>query len=152
MEARTKGLLTLFGVMTAAIIALVIALAWQQHVHANQVVALQNQLAEKDKTLEIQKGLYTKLTEQTKNIQGTLDSRDTQVKELEDQVKKAKQQLLDATQLVITWKKNYEGLAKATQTPVPIDPKNPPTNPIEIAKGREKVDFHEDFGYIKVDG
>jgi hypothetical protein len=152
MDARDKVLVTLFGVLTAAIVALVLALAWQNHVHQKEVTALQNSLAEKDKTIEVQKGLYTKLTIQTQNIQGTLNQKDVQVKELEDQVLKQKQQLLDATQLVLTWKKNYEGLAKATQTPVPIDPKNPPTNPIEIAKGREKVDFHEDFGYIKVDG
>jgi len=152
MEARTKALVILFGVMTAAILALVLALAWQIQQHQKAVLKLQNELAEKDKTIEVQKNLYTKLTLQTQNVQGTLDKRDAQVKELEDQINKNKQQLLDATTLVATWKKAYEGLANATQTTVPPDPKNPPSNPVDVAKGREKVDFHEDFGYIKVDG
>jgi hypothetical protein len=152
VDARTKALAILFGVMTAAIFALVIALAWQSHQHQVAVTQLQNELATRDKTIEVQKNLYTKLTVQTKDIQGTLDQRDKEVKLLEEQIKKQGQELLNASSLVVSWKKAYEGLAKATQTHVDPDPKNPPTNPVEIVKGREKVDFHQDFGYIGVDG
>lgn len=146
MDAATKVRITVFGVMVAAILALVLALAWNIQQHQKQVTQLQNDLAEKDKTIEVQKGLYTKLALQTQNVQGTLDQRDAQVKELTDQIKKQKQEILDATQLTLTWKKAYEGLANATETHV-----DPPKGQPATA-GREKVDFHEDFGAIKVDG
>ena len=141
----------LFLVMGGAIIALVLALAWTNHQHQKQVAQLQNEMAEKDKTIEVQKGLYTKLTVQSENVKNVLNQKDQQVRELLDQINKQKQDLLDASSLVVTWKKAYEGLAKATQTHVPPDPKDPPKDPTAVA-GRDKVDFHEDFGYIKVDG
>lgn len=139
----------LFGTMLAAIVGLVLALAWTNHQHQKQVAQLQNEMAMKDKTIEVQKGLYTKLTIQSEEIKNVLDSKDKQVQELLDQIKKQKQDLLSASTVVASWKKAYEGLAKATQTEVPPDPTKPV---VAGAKPREKVDFHEDFGYIGVDG
>ncbi len=120
--------------------------AWYKHSYDKRITQLQNEMAEKDTTIEVQKGLYTKLTVQSENVKGVLDQKDVQVKELENQINKQKQQLLDATTLVASWKKAYEGVANATETTVPPDPKKP------LEATREKVDFHQDFGYVKVDG
>lgn len=151
MTIGEKLLLGLVGGLTALLLCGLVFHTCSVRSYQKQLVSAQNRAAELDKTLEVQKGLYTKLTVQTKDVQSTLDQKDQQVKELEDQAKKAHQQLLDASTLVVQWKKAYEGLAQATQTHVPIDPTKPSPEPTSVA-GREKVDFHEDFGYIKVDG
>jgi uncharacterized coiled-coil protein SlyX len=114
--------------------------------YESRLAEAQNQVAERDRTIEIQKGLYTKLTVQSKDVQGSLDQKDAQVRALEDQIKKSKQELLDASTVVVMWKKAYEGLANASQTTVPPVAGKPP------GPTREKVDFHEDFGYVRVDG
>jgi hypothetical protein len=144
-DQLTKYLI--LGLMLALVV-MGLGAAWYKHAYDKRITQLQNEMAEKDKTIEVQKGLYTKLTVQSENVKGVLDQKDTQVRELEDQIKKQKQDLLNASTVVASWKKAYEGLAKATQTEVPADP----TKPALVGKTREKVDFHEDFGYIGVDG
>lgn len=138
-----KLVLGLVGVMGVTLVVLVLVFSHTTSSNRAQLLALQNQIAERDRTIEVQKGLYEKLAVQTKDVKGTLDQKDVQVRELEDQVKKQKQDLLDASAVIVQWKKAYEGLANATQTNVP--------STTQVAS-REKVDFHEDFGYIKVDG
>lgn len=145
-DQLTKYLI--LGLMLALVV-MGLGAAWYKHSYDKQITQLQNEMAEKDKTIEVQKGLYTKLTVQSEDIKGVLDQKDQQVKELLNQISKQKQDLLNASTVVASWKKAYEGLAKATQTDVPPDPTKPA---VAGAKPREKVDFHQDFGYIGVDG
>jgi len=109
-----------------------------------ELARLRNEAASKDQTIEIQKGLYTKLVIESDNIKSLLDSKDLQIKELLGQVKKNDEDLLTANQLVVQWKKAYEGLATANQTHVePTQPGQP---------GRDRVSFNKDFGMIGVKG
>src|SRR5579872_1178800 len=87
-------------------IVLAIALAFfalyhtfNSHNLQKQIIDLQNQAALKDKTIEEQKGLYEKLTVQTNNVQNLLNSKDTQIAELEAQAKKDDEQLSNATSI-----------------------------------------------------
>lgn len=137
----------ILGLMLAVVV-MGLGAAWYKHAYDKRITQLQNEMAAKDKTIEVQKGLYTKLTIQSENVKSFLDQKDQQVKALEEQIKKQKQDLLSASTVVASWKKAYEGLAKATQTEVPPDPAKPELG----GKTRQKVDFHQDFGYIGVDG
>lgn len=109
-----------------------------------EMARLRNEAASKDQTLEVQKGLYTKLSLESDDLKSLLNSKDVQIQELLSQVKKSKEDLLTANQLVVQWKKAYEGAANANQTHVdPVDPGKP---------GRDKVTFDKDFGMIGVKG
>lgn len=109
-----------------------------------ELVRLRNESASKDQTIEVQKGLYTKLTLESGNLKSLLDTKDQQIKDLVAQVKQGKEDLLAANQLVIRWKKAYEGAANAHQDPVPpVTPGQP---------GRDRVTFDKDFGMIGVKG
>lgn len=146
MEIETKILKYCLTGVVALGLVLGAGFVLKQRAYEKRILELQNEAAAKDKTIEVQKNLYTKLSLQSNDVKGTLDQKDAQVKELEDQIKKQKQQLLDATSVSVQWKKAYEGLASnATETTVP-----PGEKPGD--KQREKVDFHQDFGYIGVDG
>jgi hypothetical protein len=115
---------------------------------------LQNESALKDKTIEEQKGLYEKLTLQEQNVQSVLDSKDPQIKELEAQLKATKQQALTATQVALTWKKAYEGAAKATQSTVssPSAVTTGPSSSGTTSLSRERVDFNQTYDFLGVTG
>lgn len=150
-DARATAYKYLLFVVMGFLVVGVCGASFYRCSYEKRIAKLQNDMAEKDKTIEIQKGLYTRLTVQTEGIKDTLDKKDEQVKSLLDQVKKQKQELLTATSVVVQWKKAYESLATATQTTVPADPMKLPKDG-EATVNREKVDFHKDFGYLNVDG
>lgn len=115
-------------------------------------VDLLNQVALKDKTVEEVKGVYEKRALEEHNVQAVLDAeKDQQLVALKDQLKKAGEQLDNATSVGLKWKQAYEGLATATEKPVP-DPT--PAKPGVTLAGREEVDFDKDFsnGFIHVSG
>ncbi len=116
---------------------------WQNQ---KEMQRLRNEAASKDQTLEVQKGLYTKLTLESDDLRKLLKSKDEQVQALLAQVKKDKEELLAANQLVVTWKGAYEALFDATQ--IHEDP--PPDQP--DAPGRDRVTFMKDWGAIVVSG
>lgn len=114
---------------------------WQ---NGKELARLRNEAAAKDQTIEVQKGLYTKLTLESDNLNKLLNTKDEQIQSLVTQVKKDKEQLLAANQLVVTWKKAYEALFDANQTH-----EDPPT---PGGPGRDKVSFVKDWGAIVVSG
>lgn len=138
---RFKNYLLL--VMMALLLGMAGYVLYQQRKHIGEVTALQNSLAEKDKTIEIKEGLYHKLTLQNRDLMAFLDKKDKQVASLADELKKKKQELLTTTSLVISLKKEIELLADGTQTEVPSEDGKP---------SRTKVEFRHDFGFVKVDG
>lgn len=108
----------------------------------SEAVDLRNQIAARDKTIEIQKDVYTKLTIQTDDIKNLLDSKNSEVSRLEGELKQNGQQLLNANQVALKWKKAYEASVSGTQTEVPGKDGNI----------RKQVDFNKDFGIINVKG
>lgn len=133
-----------FFVLLALLVVLLIGGAIQKHRYEAQLAELRNAVAMKDKTIEVQKDVYSKLTIETDNLKATLDTKDQEVKSLLKQLQKTGQDLLDVNQLVIQWKKAYEGLADSTQTNVPPSAPGSPQ--------RKRVDFKKDFGAIAVSG
>lgn len=111
-----------------------------------EMARLRNEVALRDQTIEVQKGVYTKLSLETEDIKKLLNSKDEQVKGLLEQIKKNKEDLLSANQLVVKWKKAYEGAVAANQTEVPADPNTPGS------VARKKVTFQKDWGMIGVSG
>lgn len=133
----------LFGLMLA-ICGAIIWGAIKKHNYEKQILQLQNTIASNSKTVEDQKGLYEKLTIQTGDLKSLLNAKDTQIQELNNQVKQDKDQLVSVTTSVVTWKKAYEGLANAKETTVPPTGTN--------TASRERVDFDAKFGYIEASG
>jgi cell division protein FtsL len=152
MELKDKLILVLLGLVVLMAGVGAVTVTWQRHVDRKLTVDLQNQLAAKDKTLEEQKGLYTKLTLQESNVQSVLDSQDKQIQELKEQLKSSGQQLLDATQTSLTWRHAYEGIAKSTQSTVVSPPTGPGSTGTGTSVSRARVDFDETFDYIGVTG
>lgn len=143
---QISGKTLLYG-MVALMVLLgcgAIYVAAKKQAYEKSIIELQNQIAERDKTIEVQKGVYEKLTLQLNDLKGALDQRDAQVRALEDDLKKKKEELLDATTVAINWKKAYEAEVKGHQSDVPPVKPGDPT--------RTKVEFEKDFGYIGVKG
>ncbi len=140
-KIKQYGLLGVIALLVVVVIWGAVG-KWQTD---KEMTRLRNEAAAKDQTIEVQKGLYTKLTLESNNLKSLLDTKDQQIAELVNQVKKGKEDLLAANQLVVTWKKAYEGAVAANQThiPDPTDPAKP---------GREQVYFGKDWGMIGVTG
>lgn len=116
---------------------------YKKHLFEKSIIDLQNQIAERDKTIEIQKGVNHKLTTQLDDVNDLLNGKDEQVKLLLSELKKRKEEVLTATTFAAKWKAAYEAEVKAHQTEVPGT--NPDTK-------RTKIDFEKDWGYISVKG
>jgi hypothetical protein len=131
-----SGVIFLLSVM-AAVIATGVAKA-----HKAEIVALQNEIAKRDQTIEVQKGVYTKLALTSARLEllltGSVQENERLIAELKDR----KAQLLTAQSVSVQWKKAYEALVKANQTEE--------TTPEGVV--RKKVEFQKDFGYIIAEG
>ena len=128
-------------------LALIVSLVWsniKDHKNNKTIMQLQNASALRDKTIEEQKGLYEKLAIQTGDVKTQLDGKDTQIAELENQLKKDGEQLSNATTVNIQLKKALQAKSDATQTKVPT------TGP--TASDRLRVDFKHDFGWLAISG
>ncbi len=109
-----------------------------------RIIELQNTVAERDVTVETQKGVFQKLSIQSKSLENMLGQRDEQIKLLKREIEKGGEDVLAANSLVIRWKKAYEATVKAQQTEVPGAQ---PSDPV-----RKRVTFEKDFGMIGVSG
>lgn len=103
---------------------------------------LQNQVAQRDRTIELKEGLYRKATLQSDNLSKLLDGKDRQIIELTQQVKKEKERLLAISQASVRLRHDLEATVQGKQTEVPG------------ASGviRKKVEFSKDFGMFGADG
>lgn len=129
----------------AVIVALLVAIVWGAIDRASnqaELARLRNEAASKDQTIEIQKGVYSKLSLETEDLRKLLKSKDEQVESLLGQVRKNREDLLAANQLVLKWKRAYEGAVDSANQSTPDT-----THPERL-----RVDFAKDFGYIGVKG
>ena len=135
---------TMTFVFLGIIVCMGLYVAYLQWSHSKERVKLQNESASKDMTIQLKEGFYHKLVLQSDDLRSMLDRKDKQLSELDQRLKASKEELLTTNVMVVGLKKQLEQLAKATQTDVP------PAKPGEVA--RAKVDFHHDFGAMRVDG
>ncbi len=110
--------------------------------HKKEIIALQNEVAKRDVTIEVQKNVYAKLAIQTDMMGRFLGMADEQNQALAKEIKDRKAEILTAQTLVIKWKKAYEALVVATETEV--------TTPEGVV--RTKIEFKKDFGYLIAEG
>lgn len=139
---KVKLLGAALAVVAAGLLAFVIYAAIQKAHYEGQLLDLQNAVASRDQTIEVQQGVYDKLALEKKDLEDMLTSQSAEVLALKDELKKKKQELLTATQVAINWKKAYEAEVNAHQGEV--------VNP--DGTKRAKVEFDKDFGYIGITG
>lgn len=105
--------------------------------YEEKITGLQNQLAETAKTIEIQKGLFEKLTLKVDDARTLVDTNSQQGKDLLDQVKREHATLLSVQNLTLTIKdKVFSGTGSQTV----------------VDKGRIKVEFNKDDGLFNASG
>ena len=129
------------GVVLILAMGAAIALTVVKVVNDKEIIRLRNEIATKDSTLEIQNGLYTRLSQERADLRELLDGKDLMVSGLLSQIRKGREELLTVNQLVLKWKKAYESTGAATQVEI--------SSPLST---RKRVDFSKNFGSIGVNG
>lgn len=143
MEVSDKIIKYITITLGALLLAGVLYFAYQKHTFEAQVRDLQNQVAQRDKTIEVQKDVYAKLTLQVDDLKTSIDTSTAEGKRLADEVAKTKGELVTVTNTLVQLKKQVaEG--KGTQTDVPGGKPGDPA--------RKRVDFAKDFGFAGVTG
>lgn len=142
INVTLKSALISAGVLLAVIVALAAAFTLNRRSYEAKIVDLQNQVAARDKTTEVQVGLYQKLTIQSTNLQSLVDSKDQQIIELKNQLDKTGAQLLTASSLVVQLK---DQIAKGTATTVVV---TKPTTP--DGKPTFSINQVQEFGPFEV--
>jgi hypothetical protein len=128
----------LIGVVVAIVLAKV-----EQNKYEAKIMSLQNQAASLSETVEVQKGVFAKLTLQARDLEDLLETKDEQMKLLQSELKKSKSELLSASRLAVYWKTAYEASVAGQQSEEAV----PDTGVV-----RTKVAFEKDFGMIGVRG
>jgi hypothetical protein len=131
-----------FLALCVVIVIAVVVLGIERRAQQELVTKLQNDVAQRDQTIEVQKGVYHKLSIESEGLQKLLTSKDEEMVRLNKELKKSKEQLLTANSLVVQWKKAYEAVVTGNQSDVNG----------ENGVVRKKVEFSKDFGYIGVSG
>lgn len=143
-ETKDKAYLGVICLLFGAIISGAVFHSCSAAAADKKIVDLQNAVATRDKTIEIQRGMYTRLSVQVTDSLSALDKKDRQVQDLTSQLKKKGEDVLVAQTMALNFKKAYEqAVADHTkQEPVLVDGK----------ETRTKVTFDKDFGYLSVSG
>ncbi len=113
-----------------------------KHNYDSELARLRNEVASRDVTIEVQQGVFTKLSMETEDLRSLLKSQDQEIKDLLTQIKKNKEEILAANSLVIKWKKAYDAKGTGTQTETPG----------EGGVVRKKVEFAQNWGMYGVKG
>lgn len=148
MTLLDKAKLFIFGLFSFFLIVGALIIHFQIASYQRRISDLQNQIAQKDKTIELNNGTFEKLTQTNGDLKSFLDENDKQLKELKKQLDQKNAEVLSVTQTSIKWKKAYESFASASQTEVKTDDQAGKKE----ERIREKVDFSKNFGIISVNG
>lgn len=111
--------------------------------YKKQITALQNDVALRDKTIELQAGVYQKLSIQSHGLQDMLNQQDVQLAALQEQLAKNGADLLTATTLIVKLKKELQSHGNVVVAPTD------PTYPDII---HATIDSKEDFAPFRVTG
>jgi len=143
MKISLKQALIIASIVLLSFATFAVVLTLKKNAYDNQIVQLQNEVAKRDKTIEVQQGVYQKLTIQTEDLKGLLNLQDAQVKLLLKQLESQGDQLLTANTLIIKLKKDLQSSGHVHIDP--IDPAHP-----EIV--HTKLDSKDDFLPFRVKG
>lgn len=120
----------------------------REHQRAGRIVELQNQVAERDRTIEVQNGVYQKLTLQAKDLSQLLNDKDVKLTSLRNQLNKQGSELLTANTLVVKLRKDLQD-SKDT-TVVIVDSAKPGVKQVNIDT-QDKFDPFQVLGKVNVD-
>lgn len=120
---QLKKTLIAAGALLLVIGLVVLGLTLKKNAYEKKIVELQNQVAERDKTIETKEGVFQKLTLQNKNLEKLLDDKDLELREALDLIDQQNGQLLTATKLVAKLRKDLE--AKGDGVVLPPKPEDP---------------------------
>lgn len=151
MELKDKLFRIGFWTATVFLIVLITIGAIGKNMHDREVTDLQNKLATNSQTIEVQKGEYARLAQESNDLSKLLNAKDEQLKALKTEVKKGNEDLLSINTLMLTWKHAYEITLIGTQTDVPPITL-PGTTPDPTLTPRKKVAFEKDFGFLALKG
>lgn len=132
------------GVLLTIVALFAAGVSCGRKLREKEIAELTTRLAENDKTIELDKDLYAKNLRIIQDLNILLKVKDDSSKELSAQIDKMNAQILSLNQLVVKWKKAYEGALQTGQT------EQPPANPGDPV--RKRVDFKRDFGFIGASG
>lgn len=136
IELSLKGVLISAGVFLAVLVALVLYFTGVRSSYEGKIVDLQNQVASRDKTIEVKEGVYQKLTIQTRDLELALGGQASELAALRDTLKREDAQLLTANTLVVKLRKDLESNGH-----VVVQPPNPEYPGMVVAKLDSKNDF-----------
>lgn len=143
MTLREKIYAGIVVLLLSISVGLVIFISCKESEFEKQRIELQNKLAERDETIEVQKNVYQKLSIQSKDLSKLLDEKDEELTRLKSQLKNSGDELLTASSLIVGLKKELQSARKAALAPQ--DPENP--GKIEV-----KFDSDKDFSPFRVTG
>lgn len=130
MNQINKLVLIVAGVAVLLAFAFAGYMTFREHQYSARIVELQNQVAARDKTIEVQEGVFQKLSLQAKDLNKLLDDKDAELMVLRDQLKKQGSELLTANTIVVKLRKDLQD-AKNTAVVV-VDPSKPEVKRINI--------------------
>ncbi len=142
--SKYRWILVASSYLLIVLVAISLTTRRMDQLHQKQIVDLENQLALRDKTVEIQKDLYEKRTLQLKDVSSLFDSKDKQLEDMKKQIKRDKSDLLSLTQINVKLKEDISFTEKGTQS---VEKSNDPNAPERV-----KVAFQKDVGFLRVDG
>jgi len=122
-------------------------MTFRDHQRIARVIDLQNEIARRDKTIEVQEGVYQKLALQTKDLSELLDKKDVELSALQEQLKEQGSELLTANTIVVKLRKDLRDV----QSIVAIsDPENPSIKKINF-NTKERLDPFQIVGKVEID-
>lgn len=134
MNLTTKIVLIIAGSMLLLALGFAGFMAFRDQQRVAQITELKNQIAERDKTIELQKNVYQKLTLQTKDLTKLLDDKDVELVALREQLKKQGADLLTASTLIAKLKKDLES---AGHVEPPLPDEGPTVRTVKFNSGND---------------
>lgn len=136
IELNLKRALIGAGVILAIALGLVLYATGVRSSYESRIVSLQNQVAERDHTLEVKEGVFQKLAVQDEDLKRMLDEKDEEVVRLKNQLDQQGAQLLTANTLIVKLRKDLQSTGN-----VVIEHPDPKYPDMIVAKLDSKNDF-----------
>lgn len=138
--------------LAIVVVVLLVLLQVQKNKALNEKTDLLNKLAKSEETVKIAEGLYMKQVLVSEDLQKLLDNANQTVHALTEQLERAQAKIVSLNEIVVYWKKKYEGAVVVVPGPQPDNPELPPECVDHCSKVRTRIDFKKDFGPIRVEG
>ncbi len=144
----SKIALIIAGVALLCAFAFVGFMTLRDHQRAGRIVELQNEIAKRDNTIEVQNGVYQKLALQTKDLTELLDKKDVQLLALQEQLKKQGSELLTANTIVVKLRKDLQD--KQEVAVIITNPEKPGIKNVNIDT-KARLDPFQIRGNVEID-